>query len=313
MQLIHLYMTAPRFDPVALSQVQQRVGPVVADPGSDPNAAGDDALLDARYPGELRYAALPEPDEFATLDMAGIERVWTERFGDASEWVFVIAGDVDIDQIVDLAASYLGTLPSSGATEVPIDVEDPPPSEVVSTTVEAGTGDTASVSLLFTSPVDDITARLRVTADVVTEIVSARLTDVIREELGDSYSPRASSFVSTDPDPVVDTLIRVTGAPDRVQTIADLVVGELGDLAENGPTEQEFFNAFAQVEEAYGFVNNGEFISELLDDAVDPRRELDDYLFEGAELVSVTTGTVRSYIESHMPDDQYIQVTVLPR
>lgn len=312
-QRLHLSMTQPRFDVVALNQVRSRVGPVVADPASDARAAGDDALRDARYPGQLRYATLPEPDQFETLDLDGVERVWRERFGDASDWVFVFAGDFDMDATIDLADSYFGSLPGSGTTEEWIDVEDPPPPGITSTEVAAGTGDTATVTMQFTSPIDDIDSRLRVTANVATELVRARLTDVIREELGESYSPSSVSLVSTDPDPVIETYVFVTGSPDRVSAIADLVVAELDDLGTNGPTEQEFFNAFAQVQEALNFVNNGSFVQELIDDELHPARDLDDYLFEFNELESVTSGLVQSYIDTHMPPDRFIQVTVVPR
>ena len=207
-QQLHLYMTQPRFDVVALNQVRSRVGPVVADPASDAAAAGDEALLDLRYPGELRYASLPEPDDFATLDLDGVERVWRDRYGDGSDWVFVFSGDFDIDAAMELADSYFGTLPGSGSSEQWVDVEAPPPEGVARTEVAAGTGDTASVTMLFTSPIADIDAGLRVTADVSTELIQARLTDVIREELGESYSPSAVSLITTDPDPVIE-IVRV--------------------------------------------------------------------------------------------------------
>jgi zinc protease len=312
-QQIHLYMTQPRFDQVALKQLQSRVGPLVADPASDAEASGADALLDARYPGELRYASLPTPDEFATLDLAGVERVWRGRYGDASDWVFVFAGDFDIDAVMDLADSYFGSLPGSGGTELWVDVEDPPPPGVIEREVHAGTGDTASVSMLFTSPIDDIDARLRDSASVATEVIRARLTDVIRERLGESYSPSTVSYVTTDPDPVIETYVYVTGSPDRVGSIADLVVAEFDDLGTNGPSEQEFFNAYAQVEESLNFVNNGTFVQELLDDEIHPARDIDDYRFEYDELSSVTADVVRDYIDTHMPPDHYIQVTVVPR
>ncbi len=312
-QQIHLYMTQPRFDQVALGQLRNRVGPLVADPASDARAAGDDALLDARYPGELRYASLPTPEQFETLDLDGVERVWRDRYGDASDWVFVFAGDFDIDEVIELANAYFGSLPGSGATEEWVDVEDPPPPGVSRSEVTAGTGDTASVTMLFTSPVDDIDARVRVTADVATEVIQARLTDVVREELGESYSPSAVSVVTTDPDPVIETYVFVTGSPDRVGSIADLVAAELDDLGTNGPSDQEFFNAYAQVEEALNFVNNGTFVQELLDDEIHPDRELDDYIFEFAELSGVSAARVQDYIEAHMSPDQYIQVTVVPR
>jgi zinc protease len=313
LQQLHLYMTQPRFDPIALAQLQNQYAPLVADPASDARTAGDDALLDLRYPGELRYATLPTPEQFETLDLDGIERVWRDRYGDASDWVFVFAGDIDVDQVIDLANAYLGTLPGSRSAESWIDVEDPPPSGVVGVEVAAGTGDTAAATMLFTSAVDDIDARLRVTADVASEVIQARLTDVIREELGESYSPSAVSYVTTDPDPAVETYVYVTGSPERVGSITDLVVAELDELGTDGPSDQEFFNAYAQVEEALNFVNNGSFVQELLDAELHPARELDDYLFEYAELQSVTADLVQSYIDTHMSPEQYIEVTVIPR
>ncbi len=312
LQLLNQYMTRPRFDPVALDQLRSLVEPSIDDPGSSPQLAGLDALLDARYPGELRYASLPTPDEFATLDLAGVERVWTSRFGNTGDWVFVFSGDFDIDEVTDLASSYLGTLPA-GEQERWIDVEDPPPAGVVSIDVRAGTGDTAALTQLYTSPVSGIDARLRVNADVATEVIDARLTDVIREQNGDSYSPSARIYVTTDPDPVVQTYVSVTGAPDRIDAVADLVAAELADLTANGPSDQEFSNAFAQVEESYNFVNNGEFITELLDAAIDPASDLDDYLLEYPELQNVSPSTVRSLLADHVGVDDYIQVVVLPR
>jgi zinc protease len=312
LQLLHLYMTEPRFDPVALSQLESQVGPAVANPASLPDLAGDDALRDLRYPGELRYATLPTPEQFDTLDLAGVERVWNDRFGNAADWVFVFSGDFDLETVTDLAGAYLATLPAT-EPEQWVDVEDPPPAGVVSETIEAGTGDTASLTILFTSPVTTVDAELRVHADVATEVIGARLTDVIRERSGDSYSPFAVSYINVDPDPAVETYISVTGSPDRIDAVADLVIAELADLAGDGPTEQEFFNAYAQVEEASNFVNNGDFITELLDDAIYPAIDLEDYLFEYSALASVTADSVREFISGRVPVDRYITVMLLPR
>ncbi len=306
-------MTQPRFDPVALNQLQRSEGPIVADPASAPDIAGYDALLDNRYPGQLRYAALPSPEQFATLDLEGVERVWRDRYGDAGDWVFVFAGDIDIDELVDLSSRYIGTLPGDGTVEQWVDVEDPPPAGVVRATVQAGTGDSSSLSLLFTTPLDTVDGQVRANNDVVTEVISTRLTDVIREQLGESYSPNAFSYVNSDPDLAMETYVQVTGSPERVESVGDLVVAELADLAANGPTEREFSGAYAQVEEAYGFVNNDSFIQEMLNDAIWPDREMQDYIDQYSALGDVTPETVRAFIAEHIPAGQYIQVAVLPR
>jgi zinc protease len=312
-QLVNLYMTQPRFDPVALGQVQRSYGPVVDDPSSDPDTAGIDTLLDTRYGNEPRYTILPTPDQFATLDLDGVERVWRDRFGDASDWVFAFAGDFDMDELVELASSYLGTLPGDGTVEQWVDVEDPPPAGVVRQEVLAGTGDTSTLTLLFTSPAASVDGALRANTDVVTEVLTTRLTDVIREELGESYSPRAFTFINSDPDPLVQTYMQITGSPKRIASVADLVGAELDDLATNGPSDSEFQGAFAQVQESYQFVNNNTFLEELINDAIFPDRELQDYFDQFAAIHDVTNDTVRQFIADHVGTDQYIQVTVLPR
>jgi zinc protease len=312
-QLIHLYMTQPRFDPVALSQLQRFEGPLVNDPASDPDAAGFDALLDARYPDEPRYTLLPTPEQFATLDLEGVERVWRDRFGDASDWVFVFAGDLDLDELFDLAGRYIATLPATGEAEHWVDVEDPPPPGVVRQVVGAGTGETASLTMLFTSPVAGVDSELRATSDVVVEVVNTRLTDVVRERLGESYSPFAVSFIGNDPDPVIETYLQVTGSPERIESVAGIVAAELADLAANGPTEREFDTSTAQVGQAYQFVDNETFLTELTNDAIWPDRELDDYLGQFDALPSVTASSVQAFIAAYLPADRFIQVAVLPR
>jgi zinc protease len=312
-QLLHLYMTAPRFDQVALNQTVAAERPAVVDPSIDPGAAENDALVDLRYDGEPRYTVLPAEEEFATLDLDGVERVWNERYGDAGDWVFVFSGDFDLDELIELSSSYLGTLPSTSTVEQPIDVSPAPPTSVESTTVVAGAGDTASLSMLFTAPVPAIDPSLVAHADVVSALVRARLTDVIREDVGDTYSPYALSYPTTDPEPVVETYVNVSGAPARIEEIAGLVTAELADLAANGPTEAEFAGAYAEVEEQYNFVDNGQLLQALIDDALDPSRPVTDYIDHFFAITGVTPDTIRDYVAAFMPTDAYVQVTVVPR
>ncbi len=313
LQLVHLSMTRPRFDPVALGNVQRFQQPIVADPGSEPDTAGYDALVDARYGNELRYTSLPSVDEFASLDLDGIERVWRDRYGDAGDWVFVFAGDLDVDELRDLAASYVGTLPGSGQVETWIDVEPAPPQGVVERTVQAGTGQSASITLLFTSPVATVDGTLRANIDVATEVLNTRLGDVVREQLGESYSPSAFTYVRNDPDPVVETYVYVTGAPDRIEAVGDLVVREFADLAANGPGEREFDGAYAQVREDHEFIDNETFVDELVNDAIWPTRSIDEYFDEYTALDAVDAASTQAFIAEHVPADRYVAVAVQPR
>lgn len=313
LQLINLYMTEPRVDRVALDQVVAAQGPVVADPSIDPGAAGTDALLDTRYLDEPRYTLIPTPEQFGTVDLAGVERVWNDRYGDAGDWVFVFSGDFAMDDLSELASSYLATLPATGRADRWIDVSVAPPSAAESVDVTAGTGDTATVTFLFTDEIEQVTPLHRAQADVTTAVLRARLADVVREEFGETYSPYADSYVDADPDPVVETYVEISGAPTRLDQIADLLLAELDDLATNGPSQAEFAAATAEVEEAYNFVGNNQLLDVLLDDAIVPSMPLSGYLGQYGALLTITPADVQGYIADHIPVDRYVEVSVRPR
>jgi zinc protease len=312
-QLVHLYMTQPRVDPVSLANLMRYQQPIVDDPATDPDTAGYDALVDARYADEPRYTSLPTPEQFATLDAEGIGRVWNARYGNAGDFVFVFAGDLDLDVVADLARSYIGTLPGTPGAEAWVDVEQPPPAGVVRRQVEAGTGNTSSLTMLFTTPVAAVDGTLRANLDIATEVLNTRLTDVVRERLGESYSPSAFIQIVNDPEPTVETYVTVTGAPDRITVVGELVVAEIAALAADGPTTREFDLSFAQVAEAYEFVDNDTFVQELITDAVWPNRSLDEYFDEFGALESVTAASVQSVIARQIPAAQHIEIAVVPR
>jgi hypothetical protein len=105
----------------------------------------------------------------------------------------------------------------------------------------------------------------------------------------------------------------VSGSPARIEQIGDLVIEELADLATNGPTTAEFEAAYAEVAEAYNFVDNTEFLDALLDDAIVPGFPLSTYLGQYDALAAVTPDGVRDYLSTHVPADRYVEVTVIPR
>ena len=90
-------------------------------------------------------------------------------------------------------------------------------------------------------------------------------------------------------------------------------MAELDDLAANGPTDSEFDGALAQVKESYQFVDNNSFLEELINDAIFPDRELQDYFDQYSAIDDVTKDTVQQYIADHVGTGQFIQVAVLPR
>ena len=240
-------------------------------------------------------------------------RLWRDRFSDASDWVFAFSGDFDEDELIDLARRYVGTLPGNGRTEDFVDVESPPPAGIVERTVEAGTGAQGALNVLYTVPVASIDPIDVAAAAVVTQLLTTRLTDDIREALGESYSPFAAVAIYGDPDPVVETYVSVTGAPDRIGSIAGFVQEDVGTLRADGPSEDEFDTAVEQVQRDIELHSDPQLIDEILSAEVEGVVELEDFADQGVALSQLTIDDVRRFVADYLPAEQYIEITVLPR
>ena len=310
-QLVHLLMTDARADEAAVDRYVDNQLPFALDPSIDAGYAAVDALLNARY-GEQRFL-LPTPETLATVDAAGIERVAGERFGDAGDWSFSFSGDYDVDEAIELARAYVGSLPSTGTAD-PLSFDEPPPPDgAVVAEAEAGQGETASVSFLYTAAAssarrDDILAR------VVREVIGNRLTDFIREELGDSYSPFAAVDLGGGETPTVETYISVSTAPDLADDVSEAVLEQLASLRADGPSEQEFRNASATVAEQLDFINNVQINDEVLAVLVDPdgSASFDEFTNQPFLIQTITSDDVRAAIEAWTSATDYIEVRVTP-
>ena len=171
----------------------------------------------------------------------------------------------------------------------------------------------AAPVFLYGWDLDAISPRNEALATVASAVIDARLTRVVREAFGDSYSPFIISTLTSDPGPTVETYVRVTGAPDRIDVIAETVIAQIDDIASGGLSAGEYATAFRPVEEDYSFVDNGEYLRELTREVLIPDYDFDGYVFEADTLDSVDRGAVVAFVDRNIPSDRYVQVTTTPR
>ena len=311
-QLIHLMMTQPRVDPVALEQYLDDELSIASDPSIDPGYAEFAALLDARY-DDPRFL-LPTVDSLNSVTADDIARVYRDRVGDASDFTFAFSGDFDPDEAIELSRRYLGTLPSTGNVDRVDFVEPSPPSGIVAEQVNAGQGEQASVALLFTAPATTDRAD-DVVAAIMQEVITARLTDVVREELGDSYSPFSFARIGDGSQPNAETYISNTTSPELLDEVVAAVGEQLDDLRTSGPTDAEFEAASENIRQQLDLFSNEQINDEVLSVFTDPAgsASFDEFLDQRRWVDETTATDIRDAIARWLPADRYIDVRVLPR
>ena len=267
--LMHLYITAPRITDVAVNEQVQAMATRLANAETFPQWISELALLDALYQGSPWYQFIATQDQIDAATSSSLLGLYEARLSDVDDLVVAVVGDIDRATVADLAARYIGTLPS-GASDTFVNHRPGFPSGVkrITIAVDADAG-AAGFDLMFGAGAP-ITTESLVIADVTAAVINDLLTVRVREELGDAYAVGAS----VSPNDAVRTWearIYSTGASEGLEAGRAEVIEILTELIADGPTERDFAQALAVVRDNYVLESNSLIINPLL-----RRHHLDD-------------------------------------
>ena len=307
-QLLHMSITDPRIDDVPFRQQVEFARDRTEQVGLDSGTAAQVALSDARTGGGPLVAA-PTLRELDDLTPDDAQRIWDERFGSLDDHVIVVVGDIDQSDVVNLARTWIGSLPDARDTETP---RQPPLPGVVSERLAVGSGTSGgSYRLLHIATAADESIANRVLAETTTRILNDRIFTVIREELGATYGGRARIEFS-EPGDEIELLISIDGDPSRIDEIADTVMAELDELRQGGVSQDDFDEAVAVLGAEYGFINNGYIIGSLFDEAYRPASQVIDRTSEFNALQNLSRTDVTNFLFALAQGDNVVDIRNVP-
>ncbi|HZD24199.1 MAG TPA: insulinase family protein, partial [Acidimicrobiia bacterium] len=311
-QLIHLTMTQPRFDEAAIDEVLDELTTLNASRSDVPSLLFEEAVNHLYYGDDPRYFVIPTQEQIDTFDVTAAERVFEDRFGNASDFAFVFVGDFDTDDMTALVASYIGTLPGTGEASGFVDHQPLPARQVQVATVEAGAGEQGRVDMFFTNPFEADPGD-RLTARLVELIVSRRLRDRVREELSATYSIQAGIDLQRDPDAYAEAFIGSSGDPDGLDQIVEEVVADLELLQSDGPTDAEFSTAVEQLRDELDLLDNRTLANGLVTAYLYPDQPMSELIDRYLLLDKVTPDDVKELASVVFNLGQRIEVRQIPR
>ncbi len=234
-QLVHLRATAPRFDEGALAAFQTQQRAFLASIGANPAGALQDTLqrtLFGDHPRRLRFAQ--QLDAVGALTTAQLDRVYRDRFADLSDATFTVVGATDVPTVQRLAETYLATLPGGGRDDAWRDVYPDLPSGTIEKAVYKGAAPQSQVILLFHGDFAS-TPETRRRIDGLAGVMSIRLREKIREELGGVYGIQAQAVTSERPDQTYQFIVAFTCDPQRVDELSAAVRAEIAAVIAERP------------------------------------------------------------------------------
>jgi zinc protease len=309
-QLIHLYFTAPRKDPIAFQAFQQQVGSFLANRSASPAAAFQDTLLVTMEQGHPRARPM-SMEVFGEIDLDEAFSFYENRFADASDFTFFFVGAFEPQEMKPLVETYLGGLPSIDREESWRDLDMDPPTGVIRKEVRKGVEPQSQTQIIFTGPFEYLPEN-RLGMRVMAGALEIRLRELIREELGGTYGVGVSGTYEKYPEPQYTVRISFGSDPERVEELVGAIFQEMEAFKAEGPTPEEL-QAVTEQERRSGETNRQEnrwWVAQLRfadEYGSDPRFLLDESL-----LAAVTAEGVQRDAQRYLRVDNYVQVTLFP-
>ena len=239
LQLNYLLFTAPnKDDPEAFVLMRRRLEVALANQEQNPGSVFGERVRAINTMNH--YAAKPmKLEDVAKLDPQRMQSYFDARYGNAADFTFFFVGAFKVDEIIPLLNTYIASLPSRGsATATMTDDRMRFPESNIRETVNKGQEPRSQTIMSFYADtgLDEIeTHRARAAA----QVLQMRLRDILREELGGTYSVSVG-YSDNSPIPGYGyTTVQFGSSPENAEKLTSAVLAEVERLQKEGPSASD--------------------------------------------------------------------------
>jgi zinc protease len=313
LQLLNLNFTAPGNDEESFANIKKQLEAVYANREQNPGMLFRDKV--GQVNTSNHYTAEPVTRErIAALDRAAMASIYKQLFANAADFTLIMAGAFKVDEALPLLARYVGSLPSKGqptATVKDVGVKFPQSIERATVTKGREPKVTTQISFFADPPPDaNIVTRLSSAA----EVLEIALRDILREELGETYSVGVGFEQETFQRGGGYVAVSFTAAPENLQKMTDRVMQEVQRMQKQGPSADLVNRAkeSALREHETGMRQNGYWVGRLQAATLLDRDPVEHMLGRADRIKSVTPENVKEMFIQYFPMNRYTIVTLQP-
>jgi zinc protease len=227
-QLAYLTFTAPRLDTVVFSTFRGQAAQFLANKGLSPDAVFADTVQVTLAQHAFRARPLTQ-QVFDEVNAQKALAFYKDRFANASDFTFLLVGNVDTTAIKPMVETYLASLPNTGRVEKAKDVGITPPKGFVERIVRKGTEPMASTRLVFTGTCS-YTPQDRFMLRALTTLMQTRLNESLRERLGGTYSPSVGGSCQREPRQEYALSVAFGSSPENVEVLSKATLALIDSL-----------------------------------------------------------------------------------
>lgn len=310
LQVLWLRFMQVRRDPALFQTFAQNEAIRLTNAENLPVNQVDHAVIDGLF-GKQDYAPhVLAPADIKAVDLDCSLRLYRQRFASAAGFTFILVGSFDVDTIIPLLETYLGSLPAGPRAPPPRDVGVRPARGIIRREVHAG--DQGGFRLDFVGEAEFSEAEdLRLSA--LADIMNLRIIEVLRSRLGLVYQGEVSYSLNRLPYPEYSLTVTLPTTPEHLPQVRAAIFAEIERMQRDGPTIEELEKVRLAWLENYrkSMQDNGYWLNHLrekLFDGIDPRHILQ---FE-EQARALTPEQVRETARRRFDLANYLELTLIP-
>lgn len=311
-QLIYLYGTEPRADSVVFASYMSRMSSFLSTLDASPQSAFGDTLSTTM--AQYHYRSRPLSQELLKeVSLSDSFEFFKDRFSDFSDFTFYIVGAFETDSLRPFLETYLASLPATHREESWRDSGIRTPPGVVKKKVIKGLEPQSQVAIVF-SGTANWSLQERRKLGFLEEVLSTRLREILREDLGGTYTVSVNGSLSDRPIESYRMTVSFGCAPDRVQELIDQVFQEVISI-QNVPPDDSYIQKAREKalrDHEVSLKENGYWISMLqfyLERGMDPSAILEG---PAAWVDTIDAESVSEAARKYLDTNRFVQVTLVP-
>jgi zinc protease len=312
LQLLHQTFVAPGDDPDAFAVLKRQLEAALANRGRAPGQVFAEKL--AQVNSTNHYTSQPLTlERVASLDREKMLSFYRQRFSNAADFTFFMVGAFKTEEALPLVAKYVGSLPSSGQrTSNFKDVGLRFPAAFEQAKVEIGREPRGqTVISFFADPSEDPSEQEKVIA--ATTILEIALRDILREELGQTYTVSAGLAQPLPQRGSGHIEVRFGAAPENLTSMTARVLKEIKRLQDEGPSEDLTNRAKETARRGYETaLKQNDYWLRRLESVNMFGRDPGEILTRTQRIDAITPQILQDAFKKYFPPERSTTVTLLP-
>lgn len=240
-QYLNAFFTNPRIDPNAFELVMDETKEQIKMITAQPMYKYLGQFLEAAYDHDPYMKQMLSFDD-NYMNQVNFDRavqIYKERFANPADFNFFFVGNYDEKQMKEFVELYLGSMKTdpNKKENYNTSVLKPRPSKASTQTVYAGTEEQGWMGMMINNPID-WNYKNSIIADMIGEALDIQFVRIVREKMGDVYSPMVQMGASKLPNPEMTLMILLGCAPEKTDKLADASLKILNDFKTKGPDKK---------------------------------------------------------------------------